>query len=443
MSERKFILLTVLVTLFGFAVRAVWLQSQPVSYDDFGVGLSALNYVESGQLGPTMWNHPVLRNILVYCSLKVFGSGVIGLKGWSVLFGTLSVTLMSLVSRRILKSREAALMAALLWALDPLAIDFSRQAINDIYLVFFPLAAIYLAYKYYDSRNPWFLPASGIFFGLGLASKWSAVFQLLATGVLLLSSFFRHDIKNPGAFAGKTVFLFASLILVPLMVYLLTFIPWFGRGYALKEWPQLQRSMYIETTTHNGYTPERVLPENIGDHKAYEWFIRPVSHRDIFYIAVTEGEARQEPTLEDNIVMFLAIGNPLVWLLVIPAILFALYRGMRRRDEGLLYLSGLFLISYLPMVVARRPIWVNSALIVIPYAIMAVAYLVWKIFPAGCGRRRFIAGYLAAVCIMTVPLFVFAIGKGFKVPYLKQYLFENYYPRKAVSLMNEARPAEK
>lgn len=428
-DERKFISLTVIITLFGFVLRILWLQSQPVSADDFQSGLSAIHYMDSGQLGPTMWNHPGLRNILVYWTLKVFGSGVVGIKGWSILFGTLTIPLIALVSRRIFKIQEVALLAAFLWAIDLLAIDYSRQAVHEIYLALFPLAAIYLAYAYHDRQNPWYLVAAGISFGLGLASKWSALFQLLATGGLLLYYSLRQEVNNRRLFSGKAVLLFSSLVLVPFMVYLLTFLPWFGRGYSLKEWVQLQRSMYIETSTHTGYSPERVLPENIGDHKAYEWFIRPVSHRDLFFIALSEGEAKQEPTLEDNIVMLLGVSNPLVWLLVIPAVLFILYRGIRSRDEGLLFLSALFLISYIPFVAARRPIWVNTAVVVLPYAIMAVAYMVWNIFTTPHRRKIFLAGYCTAVCLIAVPLYVMVIGKGFKMPYVREYLVEHYYPR--------------
>ena len=68
------------ITLLALFLNGFQLASQPVSHDDFDVALSAINYMESGQLGPTMWNHPCLRNILVYYALRAFGSGVLGVK---------------------------------------------------------------------------------------------------------------------------------------------------------------------------------------------------------------------------------------------------------------------------------------------------------------------------------------------------------------------------
>ena len=66
------------ITLWALFLNGFQLSRQPVSEDDYYVALSAINYMESGQLGPTMWNHPCLRNILVYYALHMFGTGVLG-----------------------------------------------------------------------------------------------------------------------------------------------------------------------------------------------------------------------------------------------------------------------------------------------------------------------------------------------------------------------------
>nr|WP_281412900.1 phospholipid carrier-dependent glycosyltransferase [Geobacter grbiciae] len=367
-----------------------------------------------------MWNHPELRNIIVYWSMKLLGSGVWGIKGWSFLFGTLTVPLMALVGRRIFRNGTIALIAALFWALDPLAIDFSRQAINDIYLAFFPLAAILCAYRFTDSRNPLWLIVAGVLFGFGLASKWSALFQIIPTGMLLVHVL-RSGRANRASFAGKMLFLFASLVILPVTIYLITFFPWFGRGYSVAEWPALQKAMYRETKLHTGY--QKTI---VGDHKAYEWFILPVTYQDIFFNKQEEGEARHVPTFEENAVILLVVTNPLVWLLVLPAVGRAAYRGIRERDEGLCYLSALFLLSYLPLAAVHRPIWVNTALAVLPYALMAVAWFVWDILRNISARRRIVAVYLAVVVVLAVPQYVLVIGKGFSIPYVREYLMEKY-----------------
>ena len=412
------------LTLLALFLNLFLLSSQPVSEDDFNVAISAINYMESGQLGPTMWNHPCLRNILVYYALRMFGSGVLGVKGASLLLGTLCTPLIGLVARRIFKDDRIALIAALLWACDALVIDFSRQGINDIYLAFFPLAAIYLAYRYRESGNQGWLLGSGVCFGLGLASKWSALFPLLVTFTLLVAAI-RKEAEGPATARLARYFHAAVLLLlVPLLVYFLTFAPWFGRGYSLAEWPALQRSMFLETSQHAGYHPKQW---DDRDNRAYKWFVMPSVFVDPFMnMDAPDGGSRDIPSFDKSVTVVLGYANPLVWLLVLPAIFLLIRRAIREREEGAWYLAGLFLVSYLPLVLSPRPIWLNTALSVLPYAVMAVAGLVWTAAQRFKRRQLALTAYLLLVLLVASPLYLLAIGKGTRIPLLNEYLVEQY-----------------
>lgn len=412
------------LTLLALLLNGFQLAGQPVSHDDFDVALSAINYMESGQLGPTMWNHPCLRNILVYWALLAFGTGVLGVKGVSLLLGTLCTPLVVLVARRIFRDERIALTAGLLWACDALVIDFSRQGINDIYLAFFPLAGIYLAYRFRGSGNQAWLFGSGVSFGLGLASKWSALFPLSATFVLLVVAI--HKEVAGGARERIVHYCHAAvlLLLVPVLVYLLTFIPWFGRGYSLSEWPALQRSMFLETSQHAGYKPK--LWDD-RDNRAYKWFVAPSVFVDPFMnMDTVVGDGSQPISLEKGFTVLLGYANPLVWLLVLPAVFLLFRRGIRERDEGSFYLGGLFAASYLPLVFSPRPIWMNTALSVLPYAIMAVAGFVWSVVSRFERRQLLLAVYLLLVLMVDVPLYLLATGKGTRIPVVRDYLMEKY-----------------
>jgi 4-amino-4-deoxy-L-arabinose transferase-like glycosyltransferase len=423
MTQRKTVWLLALITLLALFLNCFQLAGQPVSEDDYYVALSAINYTESGQLGPTMWNHPYLRNIIVYVALRAFGTGVMGAKGVSLLLGTLCTPLIGLVAQRLFKNNRIALIAALLWACDALVIDFSRQGINDIYLAFFPLAAIYLFFRFRESGIQAWLLGSGICFGLGLASKWSALFPQLVTFTLLVVIIHRETKGVLQQRLARYCHAAALLLLVPLLVYLLTFIPWFSRGYSLTEWPALQRSMYLETSQHVGYKPK---PWDDRDNRAYKWFVVPSVFVDPFMNMDSPESGKTLPKFEDSATVVLGVANPLVWLLVLPALCFVLRRALRERDEGAWYLAGLFLITYLPFVLSPRPIWMNTSLTVLPYAIMAVAGFVWRL--AGHFRRAqlVLALYLLAVLVVASPLYLLACGKGMRIPVMKEYLTEKY-----------------
>jgi 4-amino-4-deoxy-L-arabinose transferase-like glycosyltransferase len=423
MTQRKTVWILALITLLALFLNSFQLAGQPVSEDDYNVAISAINYTESGQLGPTMWNHPYLRNVIVYWALRAFGTGELGAKGVSLLFGTLCTPLIGLVTQRLFKNNRIALIAALLWACDALVIDFSRQGINDIYLAFFPLAAIYLFFRFRESGNQGWLLCSGICFGLGLASKWSSLFPQLVTFALLVVTIHRETkgvLQLRLARYGHAAVL---LLLVPLLVYLLTFIPWFSRGYSLAEWPALQRSMYLETSQHVGYKPK---PWDDRDNKAYKWFVVPSVFVDPFMNMDTPDGRITAPKFEDSATVVLGVANPLVWLLTLPAICFAVRRGIRERDEGALYLAGLFLITYLPFVLSPRPIWMNTSLTVLPYAIMAVACFVWSLAVQFRRTQLVLSLYLLAVLVVATPLYLLACGRGMRIPVMKEYLTEKY-----------------
>ncbi|GFO60938.1 hypothetical protein GMST_32630 [Geomonas silvestris] len=423
LAARRFALGLLALTVLSALLNLVQIGSQPVSSDDLSVALSAINYMENGQLGPTMWNHPCLRNILVYGTLRFFGSGVAGVKGVSLLLGILCTPLVGLVARRIFRDGRIALLASLLWTVDALVVEFTRQGINDIYLAFFPLAAIWLVYRFRDGGNHLWLLGSGICFGLGLASKLSALLPLAATLALLAWLQFRESRGDLGRTVAGWFQLGVFLLLVPALVYLLTFLPWFGRGYSLAEWGDLQRSMLLETSQHVGYKPK---PWHDTDNRAWTWFVTPSVFVDPFINMDILDPAVEHPSVEEGTTVVLGYANPLVWLLVLPALFLTLRRGGRERDEGRLYLAGLFLIAYLPLAATWRPIWMNTALSVLPYAVMLVAGTLW-----GVGERLprpglALGAYLAAVLLVAAPLYLLAVGKGMRIPVLKKHFVDKY-----------------
>lgn len=414
--NRGFVLGTLALTLVALVLRLAGLGSQPASIDDFSMGLTAINFVEYGQLGPIMWNHPDLGNLLVYGTLKLLGSGPLGLKGASLATGTLSVTLIALVGRRLLASERAALLGAALWAVDSLSIDLSRQAVHEIYQSFFPLLGVYLVLRFLDRERLVWLVAAGLAFGLGLASKWSALFPLAVMFLFLARPLWLVKLswgRRLAVLARNA----ALLGVLPLVVYLMSFLPWFGRGYTLSDWVDLQQSMYLETTTHQSYRGAVT-----GDFRPIAWFVRPVAWQDLSF-GRSEAEATLgEPTLEGNVSVLLALTNPLVWLLVLPAFGFTLVKAWRERSPGLCLAFTLFLASYLPLLAASRPIWLNTAVFVLPFALIMVGYLLAR----GLGERRWgrelIACYLVLVLLTSVPLYLLATGRGLATPLLHDYV---------------------
>lgn len=394
MNSKRFFPIVLLITAAGAALRGWGLDTQPLSGDDIGSILSAGGYMESGHLGPTMWNHPNLRNILVYLSMSIFG-GVWGVKAASFVLSTLTISLVALVARRIFSNVAVAAMAAFFLAIDPLHIDFSRQAVHEIYMPFFSLAGIYWAFKYRDEGKPFLLILSGLFFGLGTASKWDVAFPLAVTVLFLALELFKNRSSESGEWLARGIFLCCALIMVPAAVYLLTFTPWFLRGYGMAEWFYLQKAMFIETTTHGGYNPYNFEI----DYRAYLWFIKPVSFVDIIF----SGSMPK---------VLIGISNPFVWLLTIPSMAYLLHKSIGEKCPEYTFLFALFLFTYLPFVATGRPIWAHTAFSVIPFAFMATAYALHNIFLRLKHGKAVLSVYLLITVIVGAPLYLLATGRG-------------------------------
>jgi 4-amino-4-deoxy-L-arabinose transferase-like glycosyltransferase len=385
------------ITAVALAARTLGLAAQPLTGDDLDVAVTARAFVDFGWPDPTMWNHPRLRDLLVAASLSVLGDGPLGLKLWSISLGALTVPACALLLREIGAGSAAALLTAALLALDPFHVDFSRQGINDVYLGFFPVAALLAALRYRATRGVSWLLAAGALFGLGLASKWSAAFPLALALALVGADALSRRRERP-ARAAEVAFVVGALVVVPAAVYLATWYPWFERGYSLADLFSTHRAMAFETATHTGY-PGTKLPGFAGEAiGAWRWFLRPTWFTD--RIPLGSLDAPQGGIL-------VALSNPLTWLLVGPALAWAAWRAVRDRDRAAGMLAAAFLVCYLPFAVVRRPIFANSTLAVLPYALALVGWAAGRLHERA---RRLVLGWLTAATVVSALLCLPAVG---------------------------------
>lgn len=409
-TGRRYLLVMFLLTLCGLLVRLYGLWDVPPSDDDLQVVSSALDYMERGEFGVTMWQHPKLRNILVYYSLQLFGGSIWGLKAVSLSFGTLSIPIVGMITRQITASRSAALLSALFMVIDPLHIDFSRQAVQEVHMPFFFLPAIYLILLSRERNNPWLLPFSGVLYGLGIASKWYVIFPLTVGLLLVVRDEWGKTAGSPAGRINSLCYVAAVFVLLPATVYILTYYPWFERGYGINGWLTMQKLMFHETVSHSGFSSYDMEL----DHNPLHWFIKPVAYADFI-------PDQRHPWI------LLAIPNPLVWLLTLPAIGYLMLRAFREKNIRYYFLAALFWASYLPLALSSRPIWVHTSFAVAPFAFMATAFFLTEIFKGKRWRKTALAAYLLLVIVASVPLYFLAIGRGEVIPFLRPVL-ELYRP---------------
>lgn len=384
------------IVLAGVLLRIWGVGGQPLLADEIEAAFTAVNFMEDGQIGPTMAYHPKLRDIILYGIVKMFGASPLSLRSVSLAAGILSIPLAGAILYKLSGDRKAALLASFFLAVEQVHITFSRQGIQETWTTFFFLAGVLLFLLHRSGGKWWILPLSGLMFGLGAASKFHALFPLLVCLVAALVRAWRE--KAP----AEALFAISSLVVVPATVYLLTFIPWFGRGYGILDWIAMQKSLLEHLATHSGNYMDQKF-----DTEAWQWFLRPmgyasfVMHKGIPHITV-------------------AWSNPLVWMPVLPATLFLAVRSMSGKTPdgertGDWFILGLFVVSYLPLAFSPRPIWLLSSLATLPFALMVLARALscWT-----RGKTALLVCYLVTVVAVSGGLYPLAVGKGGDFSYL-------------------------
>src|SRR6266511_3192967 len=293
--------------------------------------LNASEYAERGQLAPDHWYHPPLKHLVTYATIRIAGDNPYGWRSANVAFGAASVALSFLLADALLGSSVAALVAALLLAMDPLHLLLSRSTFEEIRAVFFVLLGQLLAVRYWRSGSRAALVLCGAAFGAAVAFKTYTVVLLVALAAALGTAAVRR--RRP----GELLDVVTALILVPFAVYLAAFAPWFHRGYGLGEWLVHQRWAFVEASTA---AAERFDPMLLRlDHPA-GWFVRPL------------GIAVPVPSPSTR---FLLLSNDLpVWALVLPSLALALWDGVRERRWELLALPAAFAAAYVPLLQIGR-----------------------------------------------------------------------------------------
>jgi dolichyl-phosphate-mannose--protein O-mannosyl transferase len=116
--------------------------------------------------------------------------------GWrlpGVIFGALTLGVLYLLARMLFRRRSVAVLAGILVLADGMMFVQSRIAMNDVYVGFFILAAFALFAALWTGRlKGWVafalgMPMVGLLLGLGLASKWVALYALGGIGILILA----------------------------------------------------------------------------------------------------------------------------------------------------------------------------------------------------------------------------------------------------------------
>ncbi len=233
-----------LATLLAIALRCPRLSQRPMHNDE---GVNAIKFRDlwehnSYKYDPTEFHGPSL-----YYSTLAFErlTGAPHFQQFTearlrlvpVLFGVALILLIPLLADGI--GKTACVSAALLTAVSPAFVFYSRDYIHEMLLVFFTFLAIASGWRYWRTRKPAWAILSGAAVGLMWATKETFVITLAAAGIALaLNHFWNRNLDASGLpiRAPRLNFLHLGAALgICLLVWLLMFSSFFTNARGLPD----------------------------------------------------------------------------------------------------------------------------------------------------------------------------------------------------------------
>ena len=389
-----------IITIFSLIIR-IWHLNLPKGYifDEIYYAKNANSLIEHGvelneQGGADFIVHPPLGKWLIGIGIKIFGNNEFGWRIIPALVGTACVILIYLIAQRLFNSIFLSSTAALLMALDGLALVMSRVALLDIFLMFFILLCCYFIL----TNNLWL---SGVAIGLAGASKWSGFFLIpliIALTInwknLQLSSLLRRLVQ---------------FIFIPIGVYFITWSGWIlnSNGWGRQSGGNLFTSLWkyhIEILNFHRELSEK----HAYNANPWSWLVlgRPTS----FYY-----ESPSDCGAASCAQEILAIGTPVLWWAGVFAIAVTAGLFIVSKDRIAAFILAGIAGTYLPwFLIQGRTMFYFYAISILPFLILALIYtfnwaLKYKDY------RKYIGVFIIVVAINFI--YFLPIFLGIQMPY--------------------------
>ena len=298
------------------------------------------------------WTHPPLAKLLGAVGILIFGPNAFGWRIANVLIGTGVIYLVYLISKELLSTEYWALFSAGLASFDGLLLTSSRINMNDIVATFFILLSFWAFIKYQLNPEKVSLLRLGLILGLLISTKWTGLYAIALFGTWIGLQNLRK-VKNWPS-------ILVSLLFFPAVLYVLSYSQYFILGGTWKNFLELQNQMWWYNT--------RLTATHTYQSSWVKW---PIMLRPVWYFVDYAGT---------EIANIYGMGNPILWWLGIPALLYTLYSSLKTRSWRLWLVICGFLAFWLPWARAPRIMFLYHYLPSVPFLCIALAYSLSK-FP--------------------------------------------------------------
>ena len=289
------------------------------------------------------WTHPPLGKEISALGIMIFGDNTFGWRFFQALFGVLGTLFIFLLGRNLFNN-GVGLLAAILYTFESFIFVLSRITMVDIFMANFVLLASLFVVKYAKSRRTLFLILTGVFCGAALSTKWSGVYiaEFLA-GVsfflLYYSEVYSSNLEGH-SYIREVLNIFprmlVAFLLIPLFVYLASYIPFFYFGHSIGDFINLQSSMF---GYHGGVTENHPYQS--------EWWMWPILLKPLYM---------HFEDLGGKYAQIYALGNPFIWWTGCLFLVLGIVNAIRKESPALIFAVVSVFAYWLPWALSPRKV---------------------------------------------------------------------------------------
>ncbi len=341
------------------------------------------------------WTHPPLGKVIMSIGIALFGMSPFGWRFMGTVMGILMVPAMYLTVKQLLKRTDLAFIGTFLMAFDSMHFAQTRLATIDSYSVFFIMMMYLFMFRYcqmsFYKQNlrktlvP--LALSGLFMGLGCATKWIGIYAAAGLALLFFYTLYRRFAEyrfakeNAQTFEGSErviaeravrtfwkntgitiVWCILFFVIVPLVIYYFSYSWSFDPDEGLSISGVIDEQMRI-FRYHSGLSARHPYESHW-----YQWLI---NKRPMFLYDGSE--------YFDGMVSYIyTMGNPAVWWVGLAAMIFAISRlfiNDGERDRRYVLVAIGYLSQLVPWMFVSRSIFIYHYFASVPFMIVGIVLL--------------------------------------------------------------------
>ncbi|MFI6043975.1 dolichyl-phosphate-mannose--protein mannosyltransferase [Nocardia sp. NPDC051321] len=387
--------------------------------------------------------HPPAGKLLIALGEMLFGYSPLGWRISAAVAGTVLVLLVIRIVRRLAHSTMIGAVAGILMIAEGVTLVSSRIGMLDIFLTVLVTGAFGCLIVDRDevrarmataeaagrvsatSFGPrlgvrWWRFAAGVLLGLACATKWSGAYFMVCFVVLCLgfdAAARRHyGVRRPfaGTLARDAAPAVFALIVVAVGVYLGSYAGWFasesainrhavgiqvGSGGFFSFVPDALRALWFQHAEVLGVHTH--LTNSAGFHHPWEskpwtW---PMGLRPMLY-HFTDPAQTTGCGQSSCVRAIMLVGTPAIWWLAFPAVGWALWQTVTRRDWRYLAVLAGYAAGWLPwFAVLDRQMYYFYATAMAPFLVMLVALALGQILGRVTESRERRDTGLLVVCL--------------------------------------------